>query len=225
MGFVSRDCKTIQVEIVANGGNILNNLLIYSNVILWVFQLIMAFLFIIIFRQFGEVFLKKSDAIARDGISLGEEIPDFYTKSYYTGKEITKASIANKPTLITFISSSCKPCKELLPDWNSAYDKFGKDINFVLIGSGSKDQFDIMFKHYVPKGNISIDESGLLNDFKVRVTPFGFIIDEEGVVKGKGLCGTTQHIESFISYLGSELVEVESTMKQKIISKGEHINV
>ena len=42
----------------------------------------------------------------------------------------------------------------------------------------------------------------------MRVTPFALILDEEGVVRGKGLCNGTGHIDNLISYLKSESVAI-----------------
>ena len=59
------------------------------------------------------------------------------------------------------------------------------------------------------EGEVLFDEDqGILGEYRVRVTPFALIMDEGGVVRGKGLCNDTGHIDHLISYLESESVAV-----------------
>ena len=88
--------------------------LLYSNIFLWLIQLFVLFSLFLIYRQFGSVYLSKGEAISRDGVSIGNEIPAFEGISYSSGKLIKSEMLYEKPTLLTFISASCKPCQELL---------------------------------------------------------------------------------------------------------------
>jgi hypothetical protein len=51
-----------------------------------------------------------------------------------------------------------------------------------------------------------------LQDFRVRVTPFAFILDEKGIVRGKGLCNGKEHIEDLLE----ELESTRQTNEQEV---------
>lgn len=185
------------------------DILIYSNILLWVLQLFFIFCVFMIFRQFGTVYLSSSEAISRDGIAIGDKVVQFDGESFFSNERIPVNSLLTKPTIITFVSSGCKACKDLIPEWNEAYLKYNDKINFVLIGVGSKDNFENFTKNRTVRGELLLDpDRSILSAFKVRVTPFAFIINGEGVIKAKGLCNGMEHISGMISQLNTISEEV-----------------
>jgi len=157
-----------------------------------------------IFKQFGDIYLKSSDAISRDGIPIGDEIPKFQGLSYNTGKYFSKKDLEKMPTLIGFISPNCPACKDMIPDWNRAITKYKGKVNFLLIGVGqNRDQYNEFLKNRPLKGDLILDPDNVGQAFRVRVTPFAIMLDEKGVVVEKGLCNSEQHIEHLISYSSS----------------------
>jgi|SRR5690625_3880095 methylamine dehydrogenase accessory protein MauD len=188
----------------------MDSLLVYSNIGLWIVQLLIAFSLILIFRQFGTVYLRDKDAISRDGIPIGKKIPFFEAKSIKTGSLVSKDSLVNKnkPTIITFISTRCQPCNELIPQWNKAYEEYGDDVNFLLIAIGEENNIVKLVKEKEGKGEILVDNSSIASLFQTRVTPFGFIIDHNGVVKGKGVCSSISNINHLLSQLDSKYVSL-----------------
>lgn len=184
--------------------------LIYSNVLTWIVLLFISFCLFLVFRQFGKVYLSTSDAITRDGVPIGDKLPEFEAKSFFS-KEVTSVrSFQGKPTLISFISPGCKPCQELIPEWNRAYIKYKDKINFLVVGIGDSNGFTRMLDNNPLSGELLLDdERAILTSCNVRVTPFAFIVDESGIVKGKGLCNGIEHIDGLISYLNGEAEKVE----------------
>ncbi|SEK33178.1 methylamine dehydrogenase accessory protein MauD [Paenibacillus sp. cl141a] len=188
------------------------DILFYSNVLLWIVVLFMLFSLFLIYRQFGSVYLSTRDAITRDGVSIGSKLPEFSAKSYFSNERIPIDSFYHKPTLIAFISPGCKPCQELIPEWNKAYMKYNEKINFVIVGLGDKTSFSKLLADKSLIGELLLDEEReILASCQVRVTPFAFVIDENGTVKGKGLCNGIEHIHGLISALEGESVLVEDT--------------
>lgn len=148
----------------------MNDLLIYSNAGLWIVQLFIVFCLFIIFRQFGTVYLRDKESVSRDGIPIGKKIPNFEAKSMITDKVMNKENFLGKPTIIGFISTRCKPCKELIPDWNKAYDKYNGQINFVLIGIGEEENLKKFANEKNVKGELLIDAHYIVDQFYARVT-------------------------------------------------------
>lgn len=120
--------------------------LLYSNILLWVIQAGVIFCLLMVFRQFGEVYLKSADAISRDGIPIGDTIPHFEGFSLPNLRKITSEEIQGRPTLLAFISPNCGACKDMIPDWNEAYRKYGHKVNFVLMGTGKEEEYNPFLK-------------------------------------------------------------------------------
>lgn len=178
----------------------MENILLYSNILLWITQIIVIVSLVIIFKQFGDIYLKSSDAISRDGVPIGDAIPKFQGLSYNSGKYFSKKDMENVPTLIGFISPNCPACKDLIPDWNRAITKYKGKVNFLLIGVGTnRDQYTEFLKNRQLNGELILDPDNIGQAFRVRVTPFAFMVDENGVVLEKGLCNDEKHINHLIS--------------------------
>lgn len=178
---------------------------IYSNVTLWVLTLFNLLCVILLMRQFGSLYLNNAESISRDGIPIGDTIPDFTGKKIFENTQISNINIKGKPTLIAFVAASCGACKELIPDWNEIYGKYKDQVNFLLIGLGNEEDYKDWEQKHTIKGEFIVDEDAqLLSKFKGRVTPFAFIVDEDGVVREKGLCNNKGHIKRFISMINSK---------------------
>lgn len=188
--------------------------LFYSNILIWIVLIFILFTLFVLFRQFGTVYLAKSDAIERDGISIGASVPNIEGVSYFSNNLITGQSFKGKPTLLAFVSPGCTPCRELITEWNKAYLRYKDNINFVLIGIGDKDSFSKVKVFSSVKSEMILDpEKNILQACRVRVTPFAFILNSEGEVKGKGLCNGLDHIKGLMSSLESDSEFVEPILE------------
>ena len=50
-----------------------------------------------------------------------------------SGEEVKLSDFFGKPVVLNFWASWCGPCKSEMPHFEEAYQKYGEDINFVIV--------------------------------------------------------------------------------------------
>lgn len=71
-----------------------------------------------------------------------------------------------------------------------------------MVGLGEKQEFEQWLRGRTLKGELVLDPGKhIFSLCKVRVTPFAFIVDEQGIVRGKGLCNHEGHLQTLLSAL------------------------
>ena len=66
------------------------------------------------------------------GENAAETAPDF-TMTNASDEEVKLSDFFDKPVVLNFWASWCGPCKSEMPHFEDAYQKYGEDINFVIV--------------------------------------------------------------------------------------------
>jgi peroxiredoxin len=62
----------------------------------------------------------------------GDRLPEFKTYTL-TGRNVSSADLAGKPSVIILFSTTCPDCHRQLPEVEAAYAKAGRDATFLAI--------------------------------------------------------------------------------------------
>jgi peroxiredoxin len=111
----------------------------------------------------------------------GEE---FSSKALFKGK---------KYILIDFWASWCKPCRNEIPNFKKAYEMFSpKGFEIISISTDKSTQD---WKKALSEENLLwpnfLDRSDIATNFKVKLIPSTFLVDEKGMVLEENLRGET----------------------------------
>ncbi len=110
--------------------------------------------------------------------------PDF-TVLDYEGNEVNLSDFKGKPVVINFWATWCYYCKEEMPDFNLAFEKY-PDVEFLMINAtdGYQETVATAKKYIEEEGfafNVYFDtESEAVNAYYVNGFPATFFIDKDG---------------------------------------------
>jgi thiol-disulfide isomerase/thioredoxin len=144
----------------------------------------------------------RSPASAQDvGIAIGAKPPAAAVQDL-DGNTVSLAPLLDgKPTLVEFWATWCPLCKALEPRLAAAYEKYGGDVQFLVIGVGISQTPRSIRRHLEKNpvsGRVLFDAEGAaVRAFQAPTTSFIAVLDSTGAVRYTGT-GSGQDIEAAI---------------------------
>ncbi len=177
--------------------------LLVSNILLWILVLVLAGLVLALSRQIGVLLERVAPAgalISARGPEIGEAAPVVAVESW-SGRPRTIAGGSEAgatSTLLLFVSPSCPICEVLIPFLDSlARDQGrGRPLEILLASDGPRSEHeDFVRRHELDADRYFLSrELGLR--YQVEKLPYAALIDEEGVLRARGLVNSREHLES-----------------------------
>lgn len=118
-----------------------------------------------------------------------EKVPEF-TVYDTNGNEVKLSDFLGKPVMINFWATWCGPCRAELPYFDSAYQKYGDEIEFVMINlTDGYDDTKESVKNFVEESGYTFpyyydtnNEAG--NVYGIYSIPTTICVDKEGYLIG-----------------------------------------
>ena len=169
-----------------------------SYIALWAVVLFQGVVIFILLRQLGVIYLGTAQGVAGDGLSPGERAPDFALPDL-DGREIALSGFRGLPLLLVFGSPSCGPCKTLIPDLQAFAAEKRDQLRVLFLSRGEVEDARTFAREQDVRVPVAVHpDEALAEKYKVRVTPFAFVIDGEGVVRAKGLANNRAHLDMLL---------------------------
>jgi len=149
------------------------------------------------------------------GTAIGDQAPDIVMQGM-DGKSLKLSDLRGQMVLIDFWASWCGPCRRENPNVVGAYQKYNKakfksgkgfEIFSVSLDSDPARWKDAVEKDQLKWKNHVCDMKGWNNAaaqlYGVSSIPMSFLIDENGIIVGKGLRGLELHkkIDEYVKSL------------------------
>ncbi len=175
--------------------------LIISNLLLWVLVLLLLLAVFALARQIGVLHERVAPVGAlmpTEGPKIGETIEPMDVQ-LLDGSNFRIGGDNIHKTLIYFLSPSCPICKSLLPIVLSIAAHESEQLRVVFASDG--DNTDAHLK-YVEEHELNhypyVISQPLGMRMGVNKLPFAVLINEQGVLRGRGLVNNREHIESLL---------------------------
>lgn len=155
---------------------------------LWVLVVVLAVLLLLVYRHFGMMTLGTMEGVQRDGLQVGEKAPSIYGVQP-AGDERVWEPAGNRPSVLIFASPDCEPCSVVLPAANRLASMRRSDLDVLTIVPGPSESAARTAEQYkLDLDCLAEDGSGAFDKYRVRVTPFAFVVGGDGLIRAKGLC-------------------------------------
>jgi methylamine dehydrogenase accessory protein MauD len=176
------------------------NPLVISNIVLWVLVLVLAAVLLAVVRQLGVLHERITPAGAlmlNRGLTVGEAAPALEVTDLAGAvlKVGTKRD-DGRSTLLLFVSPTCPVCKTLLPAVKSSRKDERGWMDLILASDGDIAE-QRAFVHAQGLEAIPYVVSAALGlAYQVSRLPFAALLDENGVLRARGLVNSREHLES-----------------------------
>jgi methylamine dehydrogenase accessory protein MauD len=187
----------------------MTTVLLVSTLGLWLAVLVLGFLLLGALRALGLVRwqLEQLQAttpsrVGRNGLPVGKKAPAFSLPSI-NGKETALADFAGRKVLLVFTQSGCSPCKAIVPELNRLAERGTHQV--VVVNNANIEQSQDWARQADARFPVLAQEKYAISKrFEAYATPFAFLIDEQGIIRSKGIAGSKQHLNFVLSGAGKK---------------------
>src|SRR5262249_54520112 len=155
--------------------------------------------------------------LGRNGLKRGKKAPDFTLPSVASapnpslrigegdkGVEVSLHDFAGRRVLLVFTQSGCSPCQAIVPELNQLA-QVGRIANpshpqVLVINNGDLEatrQWSVKVAARFPV--LAQEKLSVAKKYEVFATPFAFLIDEQGVIRSKGIVSNKQYLGFVLS--------------------------
>lgn len=187
--------------------------LVISNIILWIAVLALAAAVLALVRQIGVLHERVAPAgalVGRHGPRVGEAAPILQAADWSgVTRTVGGADPAAESTLLFFLSPTCPVCKELLPVLDSVVHAEGRSLKLVFASDGPRAEHESFVRKHGLDEHPYLLSTELGMAYEVGKLPYAVLIDADGVIRGKGLVNTREHVESLFEAMERGVASVQ----------------
>jgi methylamine dehydrogenase accessory protein MauD len=175
--------------------------LLLSNIALWLVSAFLGFLLLGTLRSLGVLKwqLEQLEAttpsrVGRNGLKPGSKAPDF-TLPAVAGGDVSLSDFLGRRTLIVFVQSGCGPCHDIVPELNR-FAGHNADLHVLAVNHASREEARAWTTETGARFPVLVqDDLSVSKRFEAFATPFAFLIDEQGIVRSKGIAASHEHLQ------------------------------
>lgn len=175
------------------------NILLVSNVLLWLVVLALSAVVLALVRQIGVLHERSAPAGAlaiNRKLKAGEAAPELVATSL-EGRRLRIGGRRARATLLMFVAPDCPVCKAILPALRAAATSESRWLGVILASDGGEPGTHREFvrsQHLESFDYLLSRELGLA--YGVSRLPYACLIDEGGRIAALGIINSREHLDS-----------------------------
>jgi methylamine dehydrogenase accessory protein MauD len=193
--------------------------MVVSQVILWIAVLALSAVVFALVRQIGvlhERILPMGALTIDKGPKVGDKSPvfqltDLARRPLTFGGERSDG----RSQLLMFVSPTCPVCKKLLPIVKSVANSESRWLDLLFTSDGEASEQDGFVRKFQLESYPFVLSSELGMTYRVSKLPYAVLIDEDGVVRAKGLVNTREHLESIVAAKQMGIPSIQEYLKAR----------
>ncbi len=176
--------------------------LLVSQILLWILFLGVALALFALARQIGVLHERVAPlgALMMDGaVEVGDPAPVLELEDI-AGRRVTIGGRRHdgRSQLLLFVSPNCPICKKLLGVARSFLRSERRHLELVLVGDGPRDEQEALIRRHRLEEAVWLATPEIGMRFQVGKLPYAILIDENGILRSKGLVNSREHLESLL---------------------------
>lgn len=193
----------------------MDNILLVSNLILWVFVIGLTFIVFALTRQIGVLYERVAPAGAlmmNQKLETGAVAPQVQVQDINSGNTLTVGNNGDRSQLLFFLSPDCPVCKSLLPMLKSIKAAEADWLDIILASDGElQEHRDFIAQHNL-SGDIYVSSEILGKQYAVSKLPYAVLIDDKGLIASLGLVNSREHFESLFESMERGIPSLQAYM-------------
>lgn len=195
----------------------MNDALLVSNIFLWLVVLGLVVVVWALARQIGILYERVAPmgALMLDqGPKVGEPAPAF-TLDAIGGGALSIGGARGRGQLLFFLSPTCPVCKKLLPVLKSIASVEKAWLDVALASDGDLPQHAEFYAKADLKAFPYVLSTELGMTYRISKLPYAVLIDEQGVIRGKGLVNSREQLESLFTAKEAGVASIQEFIDQR----------
>ncbi|WP_268904971.1 redoxin domain-containing protein [Dasania phycosphaerae] len=196
------------------------DILVISNIVLWIAVVIMAVVIFALTRQIGVLFERVAPAGAlavNQNLKVGQVAPELSLQTMDNQLlNVGGASEDGRSQLLFWVSPECPVCKTLLPALKSAAKAESDWLKLVLASDGMELDHQAYVKQYDLQGHPYIVSELLGKTYGVAKLPYAVVIDEQGKIASMGIINSREHLESLFEAKERKVASIQDYLSNRV---------
>jgi methylamine dehydrogenase accessory protein MauD len=198
--------------------------LMVSNILLWMVALALGITVLALARQIGLLHERSAPlgAMVTDaGPNVGDKAPTFELDDFFGKRRVAIGGPQRQglDTLLVFLAPSCPMCNKILPTMQAMGREEHLDV--IVVSDGAREEHE-RFLHRHPIGSIPYVVSSEIGiRYRIGRVPYALLIDDQGVIRAKGLVNTREHLESLVEAKAMNVASLQQYLKETQVNHEE----